>query len=210
MDSVKAKHIFLFFLNDFFKDLLTSVDRINSASKSRQLIAELHTALKSAAERALPTVVARGDAADKHLTTPGTDLYYRSVALVEGGADELVAMLAMDVAELPASYIASVKAALGSAPEPLEPVRVLCFVLTKDQRAGAFQKTMMIAARTANGALVATPWPLQWRVGNEVLGDSLQNPEDEDDRLNYLLYLVLHQDGATMHGAGRSAGRPLH
>ncbi len=212
MDSAKAKHIFLFFLNDYFKDLLESVDRINSASKSRQLIAELHAALNSAAERTLPTVVGRGDAADKRLATSGTDFHYRSVPLVEAGPDELIAMLAMDVAELPASYVASIKKTLEFAPEPLEPVRVLCFVLTKNQRAGAFQRTMMIAARTSAGSLVATPWPLRWRVGDEGGGDSLQgiDPKDEDDRLNYLLYLVINQDGATMRGAERSPGKPVH
>lgn len=59
MDSTRAKHIFRFFLTDYFKDLLESVDRIDSSSKSRQLIAELHTALNSAAERTLPTRTSR-------------------------------------------------------------------------------------------------------------------------------------------------------
>lgn len=213
MDSAKAKHIFLFSLNDYFKDLLESVERINRASKSRQSIAELQAALNSAAERALPIVVPRGDVADKRLATSGTDFYYRSVPLVEGGPDELVAMLAMDVAELPASYAVSIKESLKFAPEPLEAVRVLCFVLTKNQRTSAFQRTAMIAARTATGSLVAFPWPIHWRVGDQVVGDSLRglNPADEeDDRLNYLLYLVINQDGAIMHGTGQTPGKPLH
>ena len=212
MDSTRAKQIFQFFLTGHFKDLLESVDRINSSSKSRQLIAELHTALNSAAERTLPTVVARGEAADKRLATPGTDFHYRSVPLMEGGPDELVAMLAMDVAELPASYASSIRTTLASSPEPLDPVRVISFVLTKEQRAGSFQRTMMIAARTATGSLVAVPWPLQWKVGDKVVGDSFQgvDPGVEEDRLNYLLYLVIDQDGATMRGAKRSPAKPLH
>lgn len=212
MDSVNVKHIFLFSLNDYFKDLLESVERINRASKSWQMIAELQAALNSAAERALPIVVPRGDAADKRLVTSGTDFYYRNLPLVEGGPDELVAMLAMDVVELPASYAVSIKDILKLTPEPLEAVRILCFVLTKNQRTSAFQRTMMIAARTATGSLVAFPFPIHWKVGDHVVGDSLQglNPTDEENRLNYLMYLVINQDGAMLHGTIQTPGNSLH
>lgn len=204
MDSNTAKHIFLFSLNDYFKDLIASVDQIRRDSKSRQLITELQAALNSAAERTLPLVVPRGDNADKRLATSGTDFYYRTLPLVEGGSDDLVAMLAMDIAELPVSYLASIKETLSFAPEPLEPARILSFVLTKNQRASAFQRTMMIAARTTTGSLATALWPINWSVGGQVVGDSLTglNVAEEEDRLNYLLHLVINQDGALLHGVG--------
>lgn len=113
-------------------------------------------------------------------------------------------MLAMDIAELPVSYLASIKETLSFAPEPLEPARILSFVLTKNQRASAFQRTMMIAARTTTGSLATALWPINWSVGGQVVGDSLTglNVAEEEDRLNYLLHLVINQDGALLHGVG--------
>lgn len=212
MESTAAQKIFLSFLNDYFQHLLESVTRINPSSSSRQSIAELHSSLQTAAERTLPTVVKRGAAAHKHLTTPGTDFFYRCVPLTDGGREELIAMLAIDFAELPKSYADAVSNALQSLNEPLEPVRLLCFVLTKNQSAGAFQRTMMVGARSMTGSLVAIPSPVVWSVGNQIVGPNLQaaDAEQEDERLNYLLYLVIDAGAALMRGAKEGPSTHIH
>ena len=210
MDSEKARRIFVWSLDTYFQELINLVDQINPSSKARNLIADFHAVLKAAATNTLLASVPRSAGKHKELVAPGTDFFYRICSLTPGGPKELVAMLAVDLNALPETDRNSINAYIGSASVSLEAVRVLSFVLTRGSGA-AYQRVMLVAAKDAAGSLVAVPWPPQWSVSGKVVGACVEGLNaEEEERLNYLLYLVLDQDAATMHSAKRDGPAPLH
>jgi hypothetical protein len=149
MEPNKVKQIFTSGTESYFRELFQKVDSINQTSKSRGQIEQLYAALRTYFEDSTPIEVKR-DVTEpvRHLVTSGTDLYFRMCQLAPQGPKELVVMLAMDVSYLPESCLVSIDGTLSEAPEPLIPVRLLTFVLTKGSSA-VFQPVCSLLRRTA-------------------------------------------------------------
>lgn len=196
MDANKAKRVFLFGLDSYFQELLQKVDSINPTSKASGQIEQLYATLLSAAAECTPTVVDRNHKEPLRLpVTPGTDFYFRTCPLVHEGPAELIGILALDVAQLPEGFRASVDSSLHGAPESLLPVRLLTFILTKGEGV-AFQRSMLLATTNREGSFIPVPHSFQWRVSGQIIGgeDLTDTAEQEADRLSFLLDLVLREN----------------
>jgi hypothetical protein len=214
MDSNKVKQIFAFGVDSYFQEMLQKVDLINPRSQAREQIKQMYDAIRSSAAEAAPTEVRRHEIKPvDRLVVPGTDFYFRMCQLAPQGPKDLVAILAMDAGLLPSSCIPSLEAALGSAPEPYEVIRLLTIVLTKGNGV-AMQRVMLVAAKSLDGSLVPIPHSFQWRVSGQIVGgvDITECSEEEADRLTFLLYLVMDEDAATIRSAPvpDDEGKPLH
>lgn len=198
MEAADAKARFIFGLNNHFEELFKRVDSIDPASPSKKAMKDLYVAASMPIKDKAPQLLERGDprSAPKHLATAGTDFFYRECRLEEHGAQELIVMLAMDANELPQAYRTSLDTLLARLPVTL--ARVLMFVTTR-KGSVAYDDTVLLALRNADGTLDLRSFRFQWQVGGHHIPPSAHLDDATENRLIGLTELVMWKDTVTRH-----------
>lgn len=208
MEQEQVRAIFVFAIDEYFKDILNDIDSINPSSKSRGQVAQLYEVMLTAANECTPTVLARDVPRPAYrLMEPGTEMFYRIVRLEEGGANELAAMLAVDASRIPESIMPAINAQLAPAPE-LELVKIVMFALKKGPGIQQ-QSVMLLVAKTADGEMHTIPYRFRWGVSGKVVGgeDIADKAEEEQERLVFLVHIIMNEDAGTLHNAqGEGSG----
>jgi hypothetical protein len=202
MEPSQVKAAFLSAVDEYFNGLLKAIDAINPASKARAQVEELFATMRSAVEECSPTILHRDvHKPEYRLITSGTELDYRIVELMQGGARELAALLALDAARLPPSVLPAIDAHIRGVPEvELEVVRIVFFVTMRGDK-NVPQPIMLLAAKDASGELHPIPFLFRWSVSGFAVGgdDIADRIEGEADRLSFLMHVIMNADGATLH-----------
>lgn len=213
MDANNAKEKVLFGLDSYFGELLGQVDTLNPQSKARPQIEALYRALRDAAEASTPEVPKDEEEAVKSLLAPGACIVYRMSTFKAGAPKDMVAMLVVDLVALPESAKEVIAYIIEKSRAEFRVSGLAAFTLTKGSLVG-FQSEMLLLGTNQAGALVTAPHKFHWQVSGKALGgaDLGARFDEEAERLNCLLHIVLNENAATLLATNpnRNSNTPLH